>query len=217
MSLIRNIRTFESLGLRDYRLLWLGGLNTSIALWMDQVTRAWLIYALTHSAMQLGLVSAVRGIPLLALGAIAGAVADRYSRKAQIIIAQVANAILNIILAILVLTGHVQPWHVYVTGFLTGTAQAFQQPARQALINDLVGRGLLLNAIALNSAALNVSRSVGTSPQRRPDPGARRRNVLFHSGCPIRFSHRMDHANQGSGIPESSRSFKACDRSIVTQ
>ncbi len=158
---IRNIHTFESLGLRDYRLLWLGGLNTSIGLWMDQVTRVWLIYSLTHSALQLGLVSAVRGIPLLAFGAIAGAVADRHSRKAQIIIAQAVNAIVNIILAILVFTGHVQPWHVYVTGFLTGTAQAFQQPARQALINDLVGRGLLLNAIALNSAALNVSRSVG--------------------------------------------------------
>jgi MFS family permease len=55
----------------------------------------------------------------------------------------------------------VHPWHVYVTGFLTGTVQAFQQPARQVLINDLVGRELLLNAIALNSAALNLSRSVG--------------------------------------------------------
>ena len=112
-------------------------------------------------ALQLGLVSAVRGIPFIVFGAIAGAVADRYGRKAQLIIAQVVNAILNIILATLVLTGHVQPWHVYVTGFLTGTVQAFQQPARQVLINDLVGRELLLNAIALNSAALNLSRSVG--------------------------------------------------------
>ena len=161
MSLIRKIHTFESLGLRDYRLLWLGQLSTSMGLWMDQVTRAWLIYTLTHSPLQLGLVSAVRGIPFIAFGAIAGAVADRYGRKAQLIIAQVVNAILNIILATLVLTGHVQPWHVYVTGFLKGTVQAFQQPARQALINDLVGREHLLNAIALNSAALNLSRSVG--------------------------------------------------------
>jgi MFS family permease len=139
----------------------LGQLSTSMGQWMDQVTRSWLIYVLTHSPLQLGLVSTVRGIPLIAFGAIAGAVADRHGRKAQLIIAQVVNALLNIILATLVLTGSVQPWHIYVTDFLTGTMQAFQQPARQVLINDLVGRGLLLNAIALNSAALNLSRSVG--------------------------------------------------------
>ena len=161
MSLIRNIHTFESLGLRDYRLLWVGQLSISMGIWMDQVTRTWLIYILTHSALQLGLVNAVRGIPFIAFGAIAGAVADRYGRKTQLIIAQVVNAILNIILATLVLTGHVKPWHVYVTGFLNGTAQAFQAPGRQALINDLVGREHLLNAIALNSAAVNLSRSVG--------------------------------------------------------
>jgi MFS family permease len=158
---IRNIHTFESLRLRDYRLLWLGQLSTAMGIWMDQVTRTWLIYILTHSALQLGLVNAVRGIPLIAFGAIAGAVADRYGRKAQLIIAQVVNAILNILLATLVLTGHVQIWHVYVTGFLNGTVQAFQVPGRQALVNDLVGREHLLNAIALNSAAVNLSRSVG--------------------------------------------------------
>lgn len=155
------LTTFESLGLRDYRLLWLGQLSTTMGQWMDQVTRSWLIYSLTHSPIQLGLVSAVRGLPLLIFGAVAGAVADRYGRKAQLVIAQVVNAILNIILAALVFTGQVQPWHVYVTGFLAGTVQAFQQPARQVLISDLVGRQHLLNAIALNSAAINTSRSVG--------------------------------------------------------
>jgi MFS family permease len=128
---------------------------------MDQVTRTWLIYSLTGSSLQLGFVSAVRGIPLLLFGAVAGVVADRYGRKAQLVIAQVVNAILNVTLATLVLTHTVQPWHVYVTGFLAGTVQAFQQPARQVLINDLVGEKYLLNAISLNSAALNVSRSVG--------------------------------------------------------
>jgi MFS family permease len=155
------ISTFSSLKLRDYRLIWLGQLTTSMGQWMDMVTRSWLMYSLTHSAIQLGLVGAVRGLPMIAFGAIAGAVADKYGRKAQLIISQVVNAILNIILATLVFTGHVQPWHVYATGFLAGTVQAFQQPARQALINDVVGREHLLNAIALNSAALNMSRSVG--------------------------------------------------------
>jgi MFS family permease len=102
-----------------------------------------------------------RGLPLLLFGVAAGVVADRYGRKAQLIIAQVVNAILNLILATLILTGRIQVWHIYTTAFFAGTVQAFQQPARQALINDLVGQKHLLNAIALNSAAFNLSRSVG--------------------------------------------------------
>ncbi|MFH1032545.1 MAG: MFS transporter [Chloroflexota bacterium] len=161
MGLLRNIRTFESLALRDYRYLWLGQLSTSMGQWMDQVARAWLVYDITHSPLQLGLVSAARGLPLLLFGTVAGVFADRYSRKAQLVIAQVINALLNIVLAALIMTGKVQLWHIYVTGFLSGTVQAFQQPARQVLISDLVGEKHLLNAVALNSAALNLSRSVG--------------------------------------------------------
>jgi MFS family permease len=155
------LHTFRSLRLRDFRLLWLGQLTTSMGQWMDQAARGWLIYTLTGSAMQLGLVSFMRGAPLLFFGVVAGVVADRYGRKAQLIIAQVVNAILNLVLATLILTHRIQVWHVYVTGFLAGTVQAFQQPARQVLINDLVGREHLMNAIALNSAAFNLSRSVG--------------------------------------------------------
>jgi MFS family permease len=90
---------------------------------------------------------------LLFFGIIAGAVADRSGRKAQLIIAQVTNALFNALLATLVLMQRVQPWHVYVTAFLAGIAQAFQQPARQTLISDIVGPRNLLNALALNSAA----------------------------------------------------------------
>jgi MFS family permease len=161
MRLVQNIRTFESLGLRDYRLLWLGQVSTSLGQWTDQTARSWLIYRLTGSPLQLGLISAARGLPILLFGVVAGVVADRYGRKGQLIVAQVVNAILNVILATLILMGRIQVWHIYVTGFLAGTVQAFQQPARQVLINDLVGQKHLLNAIALNSAALNLSRSVG--------------------------------------------------------
>jgi MFS family permease len=153
--------TFASLRVRDYRLLWLGQLSTSMGLWMDQVTRGWLIYQITGSALHLGLATAVRGLPLLFFGIIAGAVADRSGRKAQLIIAQVTNIVCNIGLATLVLTRHIQPWHVYVTGFIVGTAQAFQQPARQTLISDMVGPRQLMNALALNATALNIARSVG--------------------------------------------------------
>ena len=155
------LHTFDSLDIRDYRLLWLGQVDTSLGQWMDSITRGYLIYHITSSPMQLGLAAAMRGIPLFLFGIVAGAVADRSGRKAQLIIAQVTNAILNVILATLVLTDRVEPWHVYLTGFLVGTVQAFQSPARQTLISDIVGSRHLINALALNSMALNSSRAVG--------------------------------------------------------
>jgi MFS family permease len=155
------LATFDSLRIRDYRLLWLGQISTSLGQWMDQVTRGWLIYQLTGSPLQLGLATATRGLPLLLFGVIAGAYADRSGRKTQLIVAQVTNAALNILLASLVLMHRVQPWHVYATGFMAGTVQAFQQPARQTLVSDIVGERNLMNALALNSAALNGSRAIG--------------------------------------------------------
>src|SRR5215471_13692752 len=152
---------FASLRSRDYRLLWLAQLATSMGQWMDQMTRGWLMYELTGSALELGLATALRGLPLLFFGILAGAVADRSNRKSQLIMAQVINALLNVILATLVLLHRVQPWHVYVTGFLAGIVQAFQQPARQTLISDIVGARYLLNALALNAMALNVARAIG--------------------------------------------------------
>jgi MFS family permease len=128
---------------------------------MDTISRGYLIYHITDSPLQLGLAAAVRGIPLLLFGIIAGALADRSDRKTQLIVAQVTNALLNLILATLVLTDRVQPWHVYVTGFLAGTVQAFQNPARQTLVSDIAGPRHLINALALNSMAVNSSRAVG--------------------------------------------------------
>jgi MFS family permease len=139
----------------------MGQFGTSMGQWMDQTTRSWLIYKLTGSLLQLGMVSFFRGLPMLLFGVIAGVVADRYSRKAQLIIAQMVNAALNITLATLVITGHIQVWHVYVTAFLSGTVQAFQQPARNVLIGEIVGGNRLQNAIALNSAVFNASRGIG--------------------------------------------------------
>ncbi len=159
--LLSKIHTFDSLSIRDFRFLWLGQFDTSLGQWMDNISRGYLIYHITSSPLQLGLAVVTRGLPLLLFGIIAGALADRSGRKTQLVVAQVTNAVLNLILATLVLTNHVLPWHVYATGFLTGTVQAFQNPARQTLISDIVGRKHLINALALNSMATNSSRAVG--------------------------------------------------------
>ena len=128
---------------------------------MDATARSWLIYDMTGSALQLGLVNAIRGLPIVIFSILAGITADKYNKKAQLILAQVVNFILNIILATLIFTGHIQLWHVYVTGFLNGIAQAFQQPARQIMINDIAGERYLMNAISLNSVAINLSKTLG--------------------------------------------------------
>ncbi len=132
-----------------------------MAFWMDQVSRGWLIYELTDSTVQLGLVRGVQAIPILLLSPIAGSAADRYSRRTQILVAQIIDGVMFALLAILIFAGQIQPWHVYVTAFAMACVQTFQQPARAAIIGDVVPREGLTNAIGLNSIIFNVARSTG--------------------------------------------------------
>jgi MFS family permease len=155
------LRAIEALGYREFRLLWLGHSFSSIAFWMDQVSRGWLIYELTDSALQLGLVRGVQATPTLLLSPVAGSTADRYSRKMQIMIAQVVDGLMLAGLALLIFTVRVEPWHVYVTAFGMAVVQSFQQPARAAMIADTLPSSHLTNAIGLNSIIFNVARTLG--------------------------------------------------------
>jgi predicted MFS family arabinose efflux permease len=128
---------------------------------MDQVTRGWLIYELTDSALQLGLVRGIQAIPFLLLSPIAGSAADRYSRKFQVVTAQLANGFLYAVTGALILSGLIQPWHVYVTAFLMACVQVFLQPSRAAMISDTVPPKSLTNAIGLNAVVFNMARSTG--------------------------------------------------------
>jgi MFS family permease len=155
------LHAFEALNHRDYRLLWFGHVFSSMAFWMDQVTRGWLIYELTDSTVQLGLVRGVQALPILLLSPIAGSAADRYSRKMQILVAQILDGAMYGALALLIITGLIEPWHVYATAFAMAIVQTFQQPARAAIIADVVPVKNLTNAIGLNSVVFNVARSTG--------------------------------------------------------
>jgi len=128
---------------------------------MDQVSRGWLIYELTDSTIQLGLVRGVQAIPILLLSPVAGSAADRYSRKTQILIAQMIDATMFAALALLIVSGEIQPWHVYATAFGMAIVQTFQQPARAAIVSDVVPTKNLTNAIGLSSIVFNVARSTG--------------------------------------------------------
>jgi MFS family permease len=155
------LRAIEALRHREFRLLWFGHSFTSMAFWMDQVARGWLIYELTDSALQLGLVRGVQAIPTLLLSPVAGSAADRYSRKLQILVAQVIDGLMLAAVALLILIGQIEPWHVYLTAFGMAIVQTFQQPARAAMIADTVPASHLTNAIGLNSIIFNVARSTG--------------------------------------------------------
>lgn len=155
------LRTFESLHYRDFRLLWLGQGCLSLGTWMDQVARSWLLYQLTDSPLQLGLVRGLQAIPLLLLSPVAGTAADRYDRKLQVIVAQVLDGLMYAALAVLIVTDQIDPWHVYATAFARGVVETFQQPARLAMVADAVPPNHLTNAIGLSSILFNLSRSIG--------------------------------------------------------
>jgi MFS family permease len=158
---VLRLRTFVALRHREFRLLWAGQASTAMAMWMEQVARGWLMYELTNSPVQLGLVHGVQAIPMLVLSPVAGSVADRYPRKQQVVIAQGLAGVMYAVLALLILSGHIQPWHVYATAVGMAMVQAFHQPARAAMIADVVPPCHLTNAIGLNSIVFNVARSTG--------------------------------------------------------
>ncbi|HEX2228985.1 MAG TPA: MFS transporter [Candidatus Binatia bacterium] len=155
------LRVFNALRHREYRLIWYGQIFASMATWMDQVARGWLLYELTNSTLQLGLVRGVQAIPLLLLSPLAGSTADRYSRKMQVLVAQIVDGLLYVAVALLIFGGKIEPWHVYFTAIGMSVVQAFQQPSRAAMIGDAVPAKDLTNAIGLNSIIFNVSRSAG--------------------------------------------------------
>jgi MFS family permease len=155
------LSAFEALRHGEYRLLWYGQVFASMGTWMDQVTRGWLIYELTNSALQLGLVRGIQAIPFLLLSPIAGSTADRYSRKMQVVGSQFANGFLYAVTAALIFTSLIRPWHVYVTAFLMACVQVFLQPSRAAMISDTVPASNLTNAIGLNAVVFNMARSTG--------------------------------------------------------
>jgi MFS family permease len=154
---------FRAFQYREFRMIWFGQAFVSMATWMDQVARGWLIYELTNSSLQLGLVRGIQAIPLLLLSPVAGSAADRYSRKTQMVAAQMGNGLLFGTLAVLILTGQIQPWHAYATAFAMASFQTFQQPSRVAMIADAVPPGHLTNAIGLNAIVFNVARIMGPS------------------------------------------------------
>jgi MFS family permease len=158
---IKQGEAFRALRNRNYRLLWIGQLGHSAALWVETIARSWLIWELTGSATLLATVNLLRAIPMLILGLLAGVAADRFDKRKLLIITKSVTLVNYLVMATLITTGAVQVWHVLVSAFVMGSSMAFEQPTRTSLVPSLVGKEELTNAVALNSAAMNITRVAG--------------------------------------------------------
>jgi MFS family permease len=153
--------TLRALRHRNFQLFFSGQLISLIGTWMQTVAESWLVYRLTHSAFLLGAVGFASQFPVFLVAPIGGIVADRYNRHKVVIATQIASMIFDSMLAVLTLAGVVQVWHVFVLAILMGIVSAFDIPARQSFLVDMVGKEDLMNAIALNSSMFNGARIIG--------------------------------------------------------
>ena len=153
--------TFSAFRHRNYRLFFGGQLVSVIGTWMQQVAIGWLVYDLSHSAFTLGWVRFLAAIPVTLFTLVGGAVADRVERRRVVICTETTAMVLAFVLTALVYSGTVKIWQIALIGLLDGMTDAFDIPARQSFIIDMVGKEDLMNAIALNSSMFNGARVFG--------------------------------------------------------
>jgi MFS family permease len=153
--------TLRALRHRNFQLFFAGQLISLIGTWMQSVAQSWLVYRLTGSPALLGLVTFAGQIPIFILSPIAGYAADRLNRHRVVVATQSASMLLALVLAALTLTNRIRIWELFVLAALLGVVNAFDIPARQSFLVEMVGRGDLMNAIALNSSMFNGARIIG--------------------------------------------------------
>ncbi len=154
-------QTFAALQYRNYKLWFRGQLVSLLGSWMQATAQGFLIFQITHSPVYLGYVAFASGIPTWMFMLYAGVIADRFPRRTILTITQTTMMVLAFILAALTFLGWVQPWHIVLLAFGLGVATAFDAPARQAFVLEMVEPDDLTNAIALNSAMFNTATAIG--------------------------------------------------------
>lgn len=152
-----------ALAIPDFRRFWYSMLASNVGSWMQMVAQGWLILQLTDSPFYLGLVGLVRAIPALSITLIGGVLADRLDRRRVLLVTQIIAGVLAFTMAFLDLSGLITVWHVLIIAFMTSAVMAVDNPARQAMVPDLVGRENIASAIGLNAAGWNGAAVVGPS------------------------------------------------------
>jgi MFS family permease len=157
----QTIRPWSSLLIRDFRLLWMASVLTSLAVQIRNVSNLYQVYELSGSAFMLGLTGFLETLPFIVFGLFAGAVADAFDRKKVLLVTMVLQLVPGVVMALLTYTGTVEVWHIYTLGFLGALVDVFNWPARSALVPRLVPPGLMMNAVTINSTIIQLSFLVG--------------------------------------------------------
>lgn len=158
--------TFRALRVRNYRLYAVGGVVSNTGTWMQRVAQDWLVLQLHHgsaaeASTALGLTTGLQFLPILLFSPYAGLVADRMSKRRMLQLTQAAMGLASLLLGVLALTGVVTTPMVYAIAFAFGIGAAFDAPARQSFVSEMVGPDDLSNAVGLNSASFNLARVIG--------------------------------------------------------
>jgi MFS family permease len=153
----------SSLRHRNYRLFFFGQVVSMMGTWMESVAQSFLVLDLTHSGTQLGLTLAVRFLPMLFFGPMGGLFADRRDKHRILYVTQTLAGLVSAVFAILIATGSIRLWIIYLLALSLGFVNVFDNPARQSFISEMVPPGDLPNAVTLNSVAVNVARVLGAA------------------------------------------------------
>ena len=153
--------TFAALSVPNYRLYMAGQATSLAGTWMQMTAQAWLVLTLTHSSTALGVIIGLQTLPVLLLGPYGGVIADRVNKRRLTVILQTAMGVQALILGVLTVTGEVRYWQIGVLAALLGLNNAFENPARQSFMLEMVGPEHLRNAVSLNSVMANTARVVG--------------------------------------------------------
>ena len=154
-------RTFAALAYPNYRLWFFGQMTSLFGTWMQSTAQGYLVYELTRSEVYLGYVGFASGIATWVFTLYGGVIADRIPRRRLLVITQTFSMILAFALSVLVFTRVVAPWHIIILAFGLGVVNAFDAPARQSFVLEMVDRPVLTNAIALNSTMFNTATAIG--------------------------------------------------------
>jgi MFS family permease len=178
-------RTFLALQFRNYRFLWLGEMGHAGGLWLEMIARPLLVLDLVSdaraAALHLGLVIAARTVPSVVLGLVAGVVVDTFDRKKVLLCAKGFAFFGALLFSIIILFDQVVLWHVYVFSIIRGSSMAFDQPARRALIPNILPNHLVTNGLALSTGTVQVMRILGAA-------GAGLLTAFFGSGITFMVS-----------------------------
>lgn len=154
-------RTFSSLRIRNYRYYFAGQSVSMVGTWMQSITQSWLVFTMTHSGVQVGLIVALQTLPILLFGPLGGTVADRFGKYRILFWTQGLAGLQAFLLAGLDLSGHLTLWPLYAVAVSLGFINTVDNPTRQTFIVEMVGRDQLPNAVTLNSVMVNAARAVG--------------------------------------------------------